>query len=373
MSSLSPEHRSRGFTLIELLVVIAIIAVLIALLLPAVQAAREAARRAQCVNNLKQLGLAMHNYHSTYNVFPLGVSQYAPVTSYNWDSWSSHAMMLGALEQTQIFNACNFSLGNNMPNSVGFYANSTVTSTRLSVFLCPSDGNAGTLAVIRPADGRTDTLDLSYVASTGTTTNSPNNTAPSNTWATQGSTGLFWWYQCYGLSNILDGSSNTVAFSEALVTNGGSQSTPATISNTYPGNSITGVSGAGGAAQQLDANQNPAAILAGLNACNTAWNSKSGINNLRGVFWEVGSLGMTMFNTIVTPNSTQYRWGACRFTGGGYPNDATFANTSSNHPGGVNVLMGDGSVKFIKNTINQATWWSLGTRANGEVIDAGAY
>ena len=69
---------------------------------------------------------------------------------------------------------------------------------------------------------------------------------------------------------------------------------------------------------------------------------------------------MTMFNTIVPPNSTQYRWGDCRYTSGGYPNDATFANTSSNHPGGVNVLMADGSVKFVKNTINQATWWALG-------------
>jgi prepilin-type N-terminal cleavage/methylation domain-containing protein/prepilin-type processing-associated H-X9-DG protein len=366
-------RRRRGFTLIELLVVIAIIAVLIALLLPAVQAAREAARRAQCVNNLKQIGLALHNYHSTNNVFPLGVSRYGPLTAYEWDCWSGHALMLGALEQTALYNAANFSLGNNMPNSVGFYANSTVTNTRISVFLCPSDGNAGSLSVIRPADGRMDTLDMNYVASAGTTTMSPNNTAPTNAWATGGSTGMFWWYIPYGVQNCIDGTSNTVAFSEALVTNGGSQSTPATISNNYPGNSITGIGGAGGAAQQQDANQNPTAILNGLNACTTAFAARTGINNLRGIFWEVGSLGMTMFNTIVPPNSTQYRWGACRNTGGGYPNDATFANTSSNHSGGVNCLMTDGSVKFVKNTISQYTWWSLGTRANGEVIDASAY
>ena len=112
---------------------------------------------------------------------------------------------------------------------------------------------------------------------------------------------------------------------------------------------------------------NPAAVLAGLQACTVAWNAHQGYNNARGIFWEIGSLGMTMFNTIAPPNSTQYPWGDCRYTGGGYPNDATFANVNSNHPGGVNVLMADGSVRFVKSSINQYTWWALGTRANGEV------
>jgi prepilin-type N-terminal cleavage/methylation domain-containing protein/prepilin-type processing-associated H-X9-DG protein len=373
MEPTSRRRHARGFTLIELLVVIAIIAVLIALLLPAVQAAREAARRAQCVNNLKQIGLALHNYHSTHDCFVLGVGRYGPVTTYNWDCWSSHALLLANLEQNSLYNSCNFNLGNNMPNSDGWYANATVNNTRLTVYLCPSDPNAGTLALLRPADGRMDVLDVNYVASCGTTTASPNNTAPTNVWATQGSTGLFWWYLSYGLRDTLDGASNTVAFSEALVSNGGSQATPATISNTYRGNSITGITGAGGAAQQFDARQNPTAIATGLAACTTAFKASSGINNLRGIFWEVGSVGMTMFNTIVPPNSTQHIWGACRFTGGGYPNDATFANTSSNHSGGCNVLMGDGSVRFIKSSINQLTWWALGTRSGGEVISADSF
>jgi prepilin-type processing-associated H-X9-DG protein len=260
-----------------------------------------------------------------------------------------------------------------MPNSLGYYANSTVTGQRVAAFLCPSDPNAGNLQLLRTADGRMDMLDLSYVASAGTTTSSPNNSKTTNPWATQGSTGLFWWYKSYGIRHVTDGTSNTVAFSEALVSNG-------TPSNRYPGNSMTGIAGAGGGvgcnggnAQLYDANQNPAGILAGLQACTTAWNAGKNINEFRGIFWEIGSLGMTMFNTIVPPNSKQYPWGDCRCTGGGYPNDATFANANSLHPGGVNVLMADGSVRFVKDSINQYTWWSMGTRGNGEVISADSY
>src|SRR5437899_3354895 len=104
------SRRVRGFTLIELLVVIAIIAVLIALLLPAVQAAREAARRSQCVNNLKQIGLGLHNYHSTTNSFPLvgAVLPYNGTSTTKWSDWSAQAMLLPYMEQTAIYNSCNF-------------------------------------------------------------------------------------------------------------------------------------------------------------------------------------------------------------------------------------------------------------------------
>jgi prepilin-type N-terminal cleavage/methylation domain-containing protein len=141
----------RGFTLIELLVVIAIIAVLIALLLPAVQSAREAARRAQCTNNLKQIGLAIHNYHTTHDVFPLGDS-FQPTGSSTtdfgmWASWSSHSLLLGYLEQTPLYNAINFSWGPLATPGAGQSdtagINTTATHAVINSLVCPSDPYSG--------------------------------------------------------------------------------------------------------------------------------------------------------------------------------------------------------------------------------------
>jgi prepilin-type N-terminal cleavage/methylation domain-containing protein/prepilin-type processing-associated H-X9-DG protein len=353
-------HR-RAFTLIELLVVIAIIAVLIALLLPAVQAAREAARRAQCVNNLKQIGLALHNYHTSIDSFPMGVSQYIPTNAFHWDNWSVHALLLGNLEQAAVYNAINFMVGNNETSAgPGYYMNKTVTQTRLNFFMCPSDGNVGSVTV--SSNGVNNPVDNSYVGSVGTTTFSPNGSA-SGSWA-QGSTGLFWYYRSYGVRDATDGTSNTIAFSEALV--GGPSA-----SHGYRGTAVLSVGGTSD--QMLDAWQNQSAVLAGLAKCTSNYQSASGLNNARGIFWEVGANGMTLFNTIVTPNSGKYKWSACRSTGGGWPDQATYSNASSNHSGGVNVLMLDGSVKFVKDSVAQNTWWSLGTRANGEIVDANAF
>ena len=152
---MSKQNR-RGFTLIELLVVIAIIAVLIALLLPAVQAAREAARRAQCTNNLKQIGLALHNYHTAMDKFPMGVSK-APCCGARrhrrawgygrWTGWSAQALMLGYLDQTPLYNAANFTFAaRGCGGKLGSAINSTVYNTVIGSYLCPSDPNAGASA-----------------------------------------------------------------------------------------------------------------------------------------------------------------------------------------------------------------------------------
>ena len=159
--------RRQAFTLIELLVVIAIIAVLIALLLPAVQAAREAARRAQCVNNLKQLGLAIHNYHNVHDVFPMGVSStiYSPGTYNVKQNFSLHAALLPYLERTDVYNALNFSIGcDDNSTTIAYVINSTGVNTHIAAFVCPSDPRAAT------PDHNNTTNTNNYYGCVGTTT-----------------------------------------------------------------------------------------------------------------------------------------------------------------------------------------------------------
>ena len=166
LPDLDSSRRSRGFTLIELLVVIAIIAVLIALLLPAVQAAREAARRSQCTNNMKQIGLGIHNYHSTHDVFPMGAVN-GPRAALgqiygDWAQWSPQAQLLPFVEQTPLYNAANFNWAYNPFGDPCTSINSTVSNTVINSFLCPSDPNAAR------------TANNSYYASMGTTSDNMN-------------------------------------------------------------------------------------------------------------------------------------------------------------------------------------------------------
>jgi prepilin-type N-terminal cleavage/methylation domain-containing protein/prepilin-type processing-associated H-X9-DG protein len=355
--------RRRGFTLIELLVVIAIIAVLIALLLPAVQAAREAARRAACVNNMKQIGVALHNYHDVVGSFPMGASSGAysfPGQYSAKQNFSCLAAMLPQLGETATFNAINFNWGCEDSTTILCYIiNATGTNVKINTFCCPSDPNAGI------PDHNNTTNTNNYYGCIGTTTLITTNTL-ANTLSGVQTTGIFTWQASYGIRDVIDGTSNTIAFAECQV---GNQS--GTLGQ--KGTGMTSVTGIGTAALVLDASSIPTQTLAAIAACDKAFNSKSGgsVDDQRGENWAHGCNDMTLFNTIVTPNANNTTWYNCGYTSSG--GLSTYTNSDSKHPGGVNVTMTDGSVKFIKSSINQRTWWTLGTKGNGEVISADSY
>jgi len=358
----------RGFTLIELLVVISIIAVLIALLLPAVQAAREAARRAQCVNSLRQMGLALHNYESAVNKFPPGnVTATIDVGMglSSWTGWSPHAMLLPYMEQSPLYNAANFMFITAQESTRGDAVNKTVVLTRIATFLCPSDGNAGKANI------------NSYYASLGAT---PIQYAPPN----GDTSGIFTLYNSsirsssYGLADVTDGSSNTIAFGEGLVGDGLNQ-------RSRSNGMTTGGSVPSGLNSLFNAGTNQTLMNQAIQACTTFWKGTAilsnagnpnavGLKNYLGRYWAMGERGYTLFHTLVPPNQSDVEWRSCGFTCVGCaPEGSAIVSANSNHPGGANFTFADGSVKFIKASINQKTYWAFGTRNGGETVSADSY
>jgi prepilin-type N-terminal cleavage/methylation domain-containing protein/prepilin-type processing-associated H-X9-DG protein len=333
-----------GFTLIELLVVIAIIAVLIALLLPAVQAARAAARRAACVNNEKQLGIAMHNYLGVNNTFPIGrqgINRPSGDPGYIGDATGTNHRrtwtlgLLSQVEQGSMFNAVNFCTSyNNVQNE-------TVISKFIAVYACPADPNVQNDIDNLTIGLRQGTYMVNWGNATYTqdTANNPY-TGPALPAVTFGGA-PFTLDKAYGIETIVDGTSNTLLMAEVIAC--------------VPGN-----------------------------------NNGTVVQDHRGMIFN-DDYNCSMFMAYTTPNSpiADLVPGYCVWP---YQNNpkCTPPNTTANvanptgtmaafnaarsyHSGGVNALFSDGSVKFVKDSISLTIWRAIATTRGGEVVSADSY
>jgi prepilin-type N-terminal cleavage/methylation domain-containing protein/prepilin-type processing-associated H-X9-DG protein len=341
----------RGFTLIELLVVIAIIAVLIALLLPAVQSAREAARRAQCVNNLKQLGLASHNYSNVQGCFPANLylhPNYSTAT-YNWNNSSWIVFSLPFMEQSALYNSINFSImwgTNKIGNWSTVYLgqqNSTVRTTVINSLICPSDDSPAVDSVNADEIAGQPAAGTSYVGNLGDNCLACNPAAGvSALCASQG-------YFCRG-SQLGDPATNTPG-----------------VPGTPTGTGIFWRECSGVPIQQvIDGLSNT--FLAGEQIMKvTQWNAWVEANQC------VGSTALPP--NYLAPGVAISSSGSIVLSSGGSDVGSWthWYSFRSRHPGGINFAMCDGSVRFIKNTINMFTYQALSTRGMGEVISADSY
>ena len=317
---MSPSKR-RGFTLIELLVVIAIIAVLIALLLPAVQAAREAARRSQCVNNLKQIGLALHNYHDTIGVFPASRPGFFNKTV-DLNYMSGFVSILPYIEQNNLFNAWNQQVVFDNQTVAGVETSvvvfSTVIGTIVNSYVCPSDTAKPTVSYLG-----VNQATCSYAFNAGSY--GPQNAASATT--KTGNNGFAMYTYGFNIKNITDGTSNTLAVGETVAND-----------SVYKGQTICGVG-----------TPNPTTSLAG-NVFNV---------------WPASSRILTAFRVTTNPPNTR----PCTGVVSGIVNGAF----GSNHSGGLNFAMADGSVRFIKDSTSLVVYQALSTRELGEVVGSDQY
>ncbi len=322
----------RGFTLIELLVVIGIVGLLVGLLLPAVQQARESARGLQCRDNLKQIGLALANYQSSRRVAPFGVGGGGPPRFV--PRWSAHAQLLPELEQSQVFNALNFAFVPWGHDEAFSPPNRTALGTRIAVFLCPSD-----------RDGILEEYGLAHVNYRACAGTLPINLRRPFPAGTAKNSGLFWFQSAVGPGQVRDGLSNTAAFSERCLGD--------------PGHADP----KGDHYYLLDYSEE---ACAGTGPTTTARYAFGSIE-WSGQRWGDGNMLYTRYQHIFTPNRVSCNCGDDDYQG------AVLVTATSRHPGGVNLLLGDGSVRFVRDAIAGPIWKALGTIAGGEIIPQDAF
>lgn len=312
------SRQMRGFTLIELLVVIAIIAILIALLLPAVQQAREAARRSQCKNNLKQIGLALYNYESSTKVLPPGQLGFPMV-------FSAHAQLLPYTDQDSLRKLINYNLPPlSFGNPTWTYNENNAAKVRIPLFLCPSDSDRVPGQVFGS---------ISYPACMGS------GTVNNGSHATSDADGVIYARSSTRFADIRDGTSSTVAFSESLLGDGTNAA----------------------AASAQDRQRRSLELLMGTPTTPAACVAATTWSGIRGSKWINGHLADTIYNHFYAPNAD------IPDCNNGFHNFALTAARSA-HPGGVHVLLCDGSVKFVSNAIDLTIWRGISTRRRGEII-----
>lgn len=316
------SERRRAFTLIELLVVIAIIAILIALLLPAVQQAREAARRTQCKNNMKQLGLALHNYHDVFNMFPFANAAGARLNT------TGLVMLLPYFEQSALYNSLNFSLpmgkwNNNSGSLPVPPQNLLASTTKLSALLCPSDAGQQ-FTNNDPTYYGCGTTGISYRTTYGfSTAGFPSTAFPGGLWINepQITRPMFGISSSSSMRDITDGSSNSVAMAETTL-------------NVYNGQGQT-------------------------------WSCVGWVTGASVYFRDLGTTGTGRLNEWLTP-AAWLGWGA---NNQNIPGTViSWAGPASTHTGGLQILMGDGSVRFLSENVSTLIVNRLGSIADGQVI-----
>jgi prepilin-type N-terminal cleavage/methylation domain-containing protein len=325
--------RRAAFTLVELLVVIAIIGILVALLLPAVQAAREAARRTSCVNNLKQLGLALHNYHDTYRKLPPTGLYSATVVS---DDWSVQARLLAFLEQQNLQDLIQWGLP--------YTLQANVARTRIPVLICPSEVRAQERPDPQPTDPNFAHFPLNYGMNVGTWfVYSPTTRS--------GGDGLSYPHASFDLAGVVDGTTNTLAFAEVkaytpYLRDGGNPNTLGAPIVAMP----TDVSMLGGSfkpdsghTEWVDGRVHQTGVTATFTPNTTVPHSASG--QVFDIDFNSSREGKTITNpTYAVVTSRSY------------------------HSGGVQVTLVDGSSRFVSETIDLSIWRALATRAGGDVV-----